>query len=54
MSDLQEIQNRLKDISELLQADTKTSKKKASIKLREICNIASTLAITLELTNVRK
>lgn len=51
MNDLQEIQNKLKEISELLQLNTKTAKKKASIKFKEIANIATTQAITLELSN---
>lgn len=49
MSDLQEIQNKLKEISELLQQDTKQAKRKAAVKLKEISNISTTLAFTLEI-----
>lgn len=50
MSDLQRIQNLLKETSELLQEDTKAAKKKAAKKLRQIEGIAATTAVTLELT----
>lgn len=49
MSDLQEIQNKLKEVSELLQSDSKKYKRKAAVKLKEISNISATLAFTLEM-----
>ena len=49
MTDLQEIENKLKEISELLQLNTKKAKRKAAVKLKEISNISSTLAFTLEI-----
>lgn len=47
---LQEIQILLKEISDLLQDDKKSSKKKAAAKLRSIKNIAETYALTLEVS----
>lgn len=49
MSELQQIQNLLKEISEALSVETKASKKKAIFKLRAISTISNTLALTLEM-----
>ena len=49
MSKIAEIQNRLKEISELLQINDKKSKRKVVSKLKEISNISTTLAFTLEI-----
>lgn len=49
MSELQQIQNLLKEISEALSVETKASKKKAISKLKEISNVSETLALTLEM-----
>jgi hypothetical protein len=50
MSDLQHIQTLLKEISELLQENKKSSKRKAINKLRAISNIATITADTLDIS----
>lgn len=49
MNDLQEIQNKLKEISELLQTDSKKAKRKAAVRLKEIATISTTMAFSLEI-----
>lgn len=51
MNDLQDIQNKLKEISELMGVNTKATRTKAAAKLKQISNIALTIAITMEVTN---
>lgn len=49
MSDLQRIQELLKDISELMQQKDKKAKRAAVVKLETICAIATTVSHTLQL-----